>query len=345
MNATTRLTPPAKTQTFSNAITSNAMQELIRKSLKDPKAVARFTSTLIQAVNSSDQLKECDPGSVVAAALRGEGMGLILNIHYHLVPFGRMCNFIISYKGYIALALATKQYHDIDCLDIREGEYMGRDSRTGKPNFDFNVYSTDEEREAAQVIGYYAYFELKDGMFRPEFWSMNKLLFHADRYSQAFDLEKFKKFTSGEMTKEEEEKMRKSSPWNDVGYGQDKMCRKTVLRSLLNSGYAPLSNEIRYAMENDSEDGVIPDLPIINVDKSTGEVTGAVSATPAITAASDDDFFDEAAVSAELDRRNDAKQEEVQAPTPIKRKKAATESKPEAVATSYTDDGFFGGGE
>ena len=87
MNATTRLTPPAKTQTFSNAITSNAMQELIRKSLKDPKAVARFTSTLIQAVNSSDQLKECDPGSVVAAALRGEGMGLILNIHYHLVPF------------------------------------------------------------------------------------------------------------------------------------------------------------------------------------------------------------------------------------------------------------------
>lgn len=342
MNATTRLTPPAKTQTFSNAITSNAMQELIRKSLKDPKAVARFTSTLIQAVNSSDQLKECDPGSVVAAALRGEGMGLILNIHYHLVPFGRMCNFIISYKGYIALALATKQYHDIDCLDIREGEYMGRDSRTGKPKFDFNVYSTDAEREAAQVIGYYAYFELKDGMFRPEFWSMNKLLFHADRYSQAFDLEKFKKFTSGEMTKEEEEKMRKSSPWNDVGYGQDKMCRKTVLRSLLNSGYAPLSNEIRYVMENDSEDGVIPDMPIINVDKTTGEVVGTATAAPAIGAASDDDFFDADDVSEELNRRNETKQETAHPAEPAKRRKAATESKPEAVDTSYTDDGFFG---
>lgn len=344
MNATNRLTPSAPKQTFSSAITSNAMQELIRKSLKDPKAVARFTSTLIQAVNSSDQLKECDPGSVVAAALRGEGMGLILNIHYHLVPFGRMCNFIISYKGYIALALATKQYHDIDCLDIREGEYMGRDSRTGKPKFDFNVYSTDEEREAAQVIGYYAYFELKDGMFRPEFWSMNKLLFHADRYSQAFDLEKFKKFTSGEMTKEEEEKMRKSSPWNDIGYGQDKMCRKTVLRSLLNSGYAPLSNEIRYAMENDSEDGVIPDMPIINVDRATGEVTGAVPTTPAINAASDDDFFDATAVSAELERRSEAKQEAAPAAEP-KRRKTATESKPETINTSYADDGFFGGGE
>ena len=51
------------------------------------------------------------------------------------------------------------------------------------------------------------------------------------------------------------------------------MCKKTVLRSLLNSGYAPLSNEVRYAMDNDSESGIVPDMPIINVDKATGEVT------------------------------------------------------------------------
>lgn len=342
MNATTRLTPPAQKQTFSNAITSNAMQELIRKSMKDPRAVARFTAMLIQVVNASDQLKECDPGSVVAAALRGEGMGLIFGIHYHLVPFGRMCNFIISYKGYIALAIASKQYNDIDCIDIREGEYIGRDSRTGRPKFDFNVYDTDEAREAAQVIGYYAFFELKDGMFRQEFWSMNKLLFHAERYSQAFNREKFEKFVAGEMTKEEEEKMRKSSPWNDVGHGQDKMCRKTVLRSLLNSGYAPLSNELQYTMDNDYETGVIPDMPIINVDKTTGEVVGTTAAAPAIGAASDDDFFDEAAVSEELDRRSEAKQETAHPAEPAKRRKAATVSKPEAVDTSYTDDGFFG---
>lgn len=342
MNATTRLTPPAQKQTFSNAITSNAMQELIRKSLKDPQAVARFTATLIQVVNASDQLKECDPGSVVAAALRGEGMGLIIGIHYHLVPFGRMCNFIISYKGLIALAIASRQYKDIDCIDIREGEYIGRDSRTGRPKFDFNVYDTDEAREAAQVIGYYAFFELKDGMFRQEFWSMNKLLFHAERYSQAFNREKFEKFVAGEMTKEEEEKMRKSSPWNDVGHGQDKMCRKTVLRSLLNSGYAPLSNELQYTMDNDSEYGAIPDMPIINVDKTTGEVVGTTAAAPAIGAASDDDFFDADAVSEELERRTEVKQETAQPAEPAKRRKAATESKPEAVDMSYTDDGFFG---
>ena len=174
---------------------------------------------------------------------------------------------------------------------------------------------------------------------------MEKLLNHAEKYAQAFKRDKYDQFIAGEMTAEEEEKMRKSTPWYDVGGGQERMCKKTVLRSLLNSGYAPLSNEVRYAMDNDSESGIVPDMPIINVDKSTGEVTGAVSTTPAITAASDDDFFDATAVSAELDRRNDAKQEEVQASAPVKRKKAATESSPEAVATSYTDDGFFGGGE
>ena len=204
MNATTSLTPPAQKQTFSNAITSNAMQGLIQKSLKDEKVVARFTSTLISAVNSSDQLKACDPGTIVAAALRGEGMGLNLNIGYYLVPYGQTCTFVIGYKGLIALALATGQYTDIDCMDIRDGEYTGRDHRTGKPTFNFDVYGTDEEREKAQIIGYYAYFELKNGMFRSEFWSMNKLIFHAEKYSQAFDREKYERFVAGEMTAEEE---------------------------------------------------------------------------------------------------------------------------------------------
>lgn len=124
MNAANRLTPSAPKQTFSSAITSNAMQGLIQKSLKDSKAVARFTSTMISAVNASDQLKACDPGSVVAAALRGEGMGLNLGMGYYLVPYGQTCTFVIGYKGLIALALATGRYEDIDCMDIREGEYQ-----------------------------------------------------------------------------------------------------------------------------------------------------------------------------------------------------------------------------
>ena len=344
MNAANRLTPSAPKQTFSSAITSNAMQGLIQKSLKDSKAVARFTSTMISAVNASDQLKACDPGSVVAAALRGEGMGLNLGMGYYLVPYGQTCTFVIGYKGLIALALATGRYEDIDCMDIREGEYQGRDPRTGKPKFDFNVYEMDEDREKAQIIGYYAYFQLKDGMFRSEFWSMNKLIFHAEKYAQAFDREKYERFISGEMTAEEEAKMRKSTPWYDVGYGQDRMCRKTVLRSLLNSGYAPLSNEVRYVLDNDSEAGVIPDMPIINVDKATGEVTGTTEKAPAIEAVQEEEFFETAAVDEELTRRKDAQPEKTQEAVK-KQPRAAAASKPKKIDMEYMDDGFFGGGE
>ena len=55
MNATNRLAP--RQQTFSGAITSTTMQTMIQKSLKDDRAAARFTSTLISAVNASDQLR------------------------------------------------------------------------------------------------------------------------------------------------------------------------------------------------------------------------------------------------------------------------------------------------
>lgn len=350
MNATNRLAPGGARQPFSNAITSNAMQGLIQKSLKDDKVAARFTSTLISAVNASDQLKECDPGTIVAAALRGEGMGLTLGMGYYLVPYGKTCTYILGYKGMLQLALSTGAYNDIDCIDIREGEYKGRDRRTGKPSFDFNVYESDEDREAAKITGYYAYFELKDGLFRSEYWSMDKLLRHAERYAQAFDLEKYKAFVAGELSEAEEAKIRKSTPWYDVDGGQERMCKKTVLRSLLNSGYAPLSNEVRYALDNDAETGVIPDVPVLDVDKRTGEVVSTTPATPALdAAAADEDFFGGGDTPEQVtSQREIAKQEAASAQKQPRAQKTQRETaRPDAVQIVPTEDdgGFFGGGD
>lgn len=340
MNTTNRLAP--RQQTFSGAITSTTMQTMIQKSLKDDRAAARFTSTLISAVNASDQLKACEPGTIVAAALRGEGMGLSLGMGYYLVPYGQTCTFIVGYKGLIALALATGQYSDIDCIDIREGEYKGRDRRTGKPSFDFEVYADDEEREKAKIIGYYAYFELKNGMFRSEYWNMDKLLKHADKYAQAFKLDKFNAFVNEELSEAETAKLKKSSPWYDVGGGQERMCKKTVLRSLLNSGYAPLSNEVRYVLSEDDEDGMIPDLPVLSVDRSTGEVIDPALA--AIESAKDDDFFGGGnTVEEELKQREEAAQT-TEATTEPKSQKKSQKNAAQAE-DDFSDDGFFGMGE
>ena len=272
-----------KPVTFSAAITSGSMQQMITKSLGDQKAAARFTSTMISAVSGSEQLKACKPETVVAAALRGEGMGLVYGHGYYVTPYGSTATFVTSYKGYIQLALATGLYADIDCIDVREGEVKGRDPRKGKPIIDLSVYQNDEERESKPIVGYYGYFELKDGTFRYEYWSMEKLLKHADRYSPAFDLERYNKMVSGEMPASEAQKLRGGTPWYDAGgSGQEKMCKKTVMRSLLNSGYAPLSNEVKTFVSNDRDDVVTGDGNMINadyqvIDMTTGEVIGDVS--------------------------------------------------------------------
>lgn len=272
----------APKQTFSTAITSAAMQNMMLKSLRDEKAVARITSTLISAVSASEQLKNCEPSTIVAAALRGEGMGLIFGNGYYVVPYGTTATYLLSYKGYIQLAMSTGFYADIDCVEVREGEIEGRDRRTGKPIVNLAKYESDEERQSKPIIGYYGYFELKNSMFRYEYWPMDRLLRHADRYSKAFSYEKFKAMQSGEMNPKDVEKLLNGSPWYDPNGGQDRMCRKTILRQLLNSGYAPLSPEVKTQLMEEAsaeDEGMIPDMPMPErTVASTGEVVETASA-------------------------------------------------------------------
>lgn len=247
-------------KSFSAVISGEGAQKLIRASLRDEASVKRFTGTLISAVNASEKLKECDAGSVISAALRGEGAGLIYGQGYYVVPYGKSATYITSYKGWIQLAIATGMYADIDCLDVREGERKGRDPRTGKPIIDMSVYDTDEEREKHPIIGVKAYFLLKDGYYREEYWSMGEILRHAARYSVAFDLDLYEKWQAGNsLTKEEAYKVQNGTPWytNTI-----RMAKKTVLKSLLTSGFAPLSNEVKSMLdaEPDSGEAVIPDF-------------------------------------------------------------------------------------
>lgn len=254
MKAQNKLAPKLEAKkkvSFSQAVNSTAMQNMMLNALKDKKIVSRLTATLISAVSQTPKLQECEPDTIVAAALRGEGMGLIYGHGYYIVPYGDKAAFSTGYKGYIQLAISTGFYADINALEIRKGELEGRDPRTGRWKVNLALYTSDEDREAQPIIGYYAYYELKDGTFRSEYWSLDKLLKHADRYSPAFSLENFQKLQAGEATPEETKKFLSGTPWYDEGEGQAKMCKKTVLRQLLNSGYAPLSNEVRAIFRED----------------------------------------------------------------------------------------------
>ncbi len=280
MKTTTTLTNKNDKKPFSAVISGEGAQKLIRASLKDEASVKRFTGTLISVVNASEQLRNCDPGSIISAALRGEGAGLIYGQGYYVVPYGTSATYITSYKGWCQLAIATGLYADIDCIEVREGERRGRDKRTGKPIIDMSVYETDEERETHQIIGYKAYFELKDGYYREEYWTVDKILQHADRYSQAFSRDLYSRWQNGgDLTDKEQRTVTSGSPWYT---SFDRMAKKTVLKSLLTSGFAPLTNEVKSLLNNEPESGeaVLPDfgddvIPDYTVVESTGEVIDA----------------------------------------------------------------------
>ena len=252
------------------------LQNLIKKSVATPEAAARFTGTLVSAVAASTQLQNCKPATVVAAALRGEGMGLSLGREYHLIPFKDTCAFVIGYKGLIALCLAGNDVADMDCVEVREGEYVGRDKRTKRPVFDFSVYETDEEAAQFPVIGYMAYCEMKNGYFRSEYMTVDEILNHAARYSKAFDIDAYKKLQSGALSPQEAERLMQGSPYYSA---PETMFKKTVLRKLLNSG--SITKTMEY--DNGIEDGgIISDLGIGGEQpiETTGEVVEPENPAP-----------------------------------------------------------------
>lgn len=252
--------------TFSKAIMSDSIQNLIKKSVPDSRSAARLTGTLVSVVATNPQLQNCTPATVIAAAVHGEGMGLAIGQGFYIVPYGNTAKFMLGYKGMLQLAIATGLFADIDCVAVREGEIVGRDPKTKRHIFDFSRYTEEEESEH-EIIGYMAYAELKDGFYRYEYISMKELLRRADRFSAAFSIDRYNKLIEGKLSAAEAEKLKKSSPWYDIGGNQETMCKKTVLRSLLTSGYLPIASDtLTQALKEDAADdeGIILDAPSDN---------------------------------------------------------------------------------
>ena len=253
MRATNSITQSAQPKKgFTATISGTAVQNMIMQSLKDPRRAASFTSTLISVVNGSKQLQNCNPASIISAALRGEGMNLSLALgHYSIVPYGENANYQLSYKGLAQLATRSGQYTDFGVFDVREGEYKGVNPRTRQPIIE---WLDDSVRENLPLEGFYGFYELQNGFFKAIYWSHEKILNHADRYSKAFSKAKYDRLLSGKMEKAEADKLRSGTPWYDepLSEAHMKMCKKTVLIQLLNDGTAPLSLEMSSAMKEDA---------------------------------------------------------------------------------------------
>lgn len=279
---------------FSYLIKTDNYQNMIKTALSDPKRVMRFIASITSTVAVTPALQECDASTVLSGALLGESLNLSPSPQlgqFYLVPFEvkrkdengkniyvydangehvlddkgkwkvetkKIAEFVLGYKGYIQLAMRSGQYADIDALEIKEGEYLGRDNVTGKHKFSF--IEDDDVRDELPTVGYLAYYEYLNGARKTIYWSKDKMMKHADKYSPAFSKDAFEAISRGEVA--EKDMWKYSSHWyKDF----DGMAKKTLLRQLIGK-WGIMSADMVSAFENDGaaveqHDGVFLPMP------------------------------------------------------------------------------------
>lgn len=257
MSSANRPIPAKQKPKFSVAINTTGYKNLINSTLGDSERAKRFIASITSAVAVNPALQDCEASTILAGALLGESLNLSPSPQlgqYYLVPFKcknketgeseKRAQFVLGYKGYIQLALKSGQYADLDVMEIKQGEYQGKDPATGKPRFQF--IEDDDERDELPVIGYMAYFEYLNGFRKTLYWSKKKMEKHADTYSPAYSAAAHEKLRNGEIA--DRDLWKYSSFWYK---NFDDMAKKTLLRQLI-SRWGIMSTELQKALVQDA---------------------------------------------------------------------------------------------
>jgi len=257
------LVQQTKKQNISAYLTQDAIKNRINAMIGG-KDGQRFIASIVSAVSVNPALSECDHSTIFSAAMLGESLKLSPSPQlgqYYMVPYKKKdrdgevvsitAQFQLGYKGYIQLAIRSGYYKKLNVLAIKEGELVKFDPLNEE--IEVALIDDEEARETAATIGYYAMFEYQNGFRKAMYWSLKKMMIHADKYSQAFNAESYKKLLAGKIPPKEMWKY--SSFWyKDF----DGMAYKTMLRQLI-SKWGIMSIEMQNAYEKDStvlkEDG------------------------------------------------------------------------------------------
>lgn len=219
--ASKSLTPVQKMKSIINV---DSVQEQFKNALQDQAPL--FIASLIDIYGNDKNLQKCEPKDVIMEALKAATLKLPINKQLgfaYIVPYGSEPQMQIGYKGYIQLAMRTGQYKYINADVVYEGELKGHNKLTGEVDL-------SGEATSDKVVGYFAYIETVNGFRKPLYWTKEKVLAHAKRYSKSFNS--------------------KSSAWQT---NFDEMALKTMLRNIL-SKYGVMSVEMMNAFTSDTAD-------------------------------------------------------------------------------------------
>jgi recombination protein RecT len=178
-------------KTFNQAITSPATQKYLDDLLHERKG--QFVSNVTALVANNANLQECEPYTLMFAALKATALNLPIEPSLgmaHVIPYKNKkrgvteAQFQLGYKGFQQLALRTGQYKRINTTDVREGEIGKRNRLTGE--IEWHWIEDEAERIKAPIIGYVNYFVLLNGFESTFYMSKEEMNAHALRYSQTY---------------------------------------------------------------------------------------------------------------------------------------------------------------
>lgn len=226
-------------QLFNKTITNPSTQKYLADVLGERKG--SFVNNLTALVANNAQLQECQPLTVMFAALKATALNLPLENSLgmaYCIPYKdnkrgvTVAQFQLGYKGFKQLALRSGQFAVIpNATDVKEGELKSRNRLTGECVFEF--IEDEEKRAKAKTIGYASYFRLLCGAESTFYMSIEEMQAHATRYSQTY--------------RSKTEYIKKSSKWTT---DFDDMAKKTVIKLNLSKN-APLSVEMQDAIRAD----------------------------------------------------------------------------------------------
>lgn len=222
-------------------------------------AAKNFLADVRTLCFNNPALAECEQSGLLGCALKAHALGLRLDPSFgqsYIIPYKKsvqidgkwekvpVAQFQLGVRGWIQLAMRTREYSKLNAMTVKEGEFTGRDV-FGDPILTF---LPEKDRVKAPVSGYMAAFRMVNGMEKILYWSIEEFEQHAQRFSQAY--------------REYRKNKKADNVW---ATSYDQMGEKTVLTHLLRK-YGYMSAEMQEAYRVDQA--------AMTVDAETGEITG-----------------------------------------------------------------------
>ena len=180
--------PVGSLSNFNALLLSPIMQKRLDEILQDKKKREQFNNIVVNLVSSNTNLTKCTAPSIIFACLRAFELNLNTNPalgEVWFIQYGDKVQFQLGYKGFYQLMMRSGQYSDVNVVAVREGEYLGRCSHTGRHLFNF---LPPRENSNSAIIGYAGFLVGKDNNVQNTYWTLEELEAHGKRYSKSYNI-------------------------------------------------------------------------------------------------------------------------------------------------------------